>query len=139
MMSLRKLTANVQMCSLILVLASRLCLKEFINGAAGFIVVRCFKCFLVFHLYMFLFFSFNNYVSRKYIQLSLGNRVATFSGKGCKPHLLFILFVGVSLYLSVFLFHVGDLVWTRLYQFLSSLIYLVDRYVYLFEKDEGAY
>ena len=52
------------------------------------------KCALVFHLHIFCF-SFNNYVSRRYIQLSLGNRVATFLGKGRKPHFLSVLFVGI--------------------------------------------
>ena len=39
------------------------------------------NCYVVFH---FLFFSFNNYVRLRFIQLSLDNRVATFLGKSCQ-------------------------------------------------------
>ena len=49
----------------------------------------------MFHLQMF---SFNNYVSYRYIQLRLGNRVASFLGKGCQVCLPSILFEAVKLF-----------------------------------------
>ena len=49
------------------------------------------NCYVVFP---FLFFSLNNYVRVRYIQLSFGNKVATFLGKNCNSAcLLFILWL----------------------------------------------
>ena len=48
------------------------------------------KCSVVFHLQFFL----NNYVSYRYVQLSLGIRVATFLRNGCQLACL-VLFVAV--------------------------------------------
>ena len=54
-------------------------------------------------------FSFNNYVSLSYFQLSLYNRVATFLGKSCQLCLPSVHFAAAELYLSVFPFGNGGL------------------------------
>ena len=56
-------------------------------------------------------FSFSNYVSLRYIQLSLGNRVASFFGKELPVLLDIYSFGGCLLVLSVFSFGVGGLMW----------------------------
>ena len=58
----------------------------------SFIMKLFAKCSVVFYLQMFFF---NNYVSKVYIQLSLGNKVATFLGTGCQLCLLSVRFVAV--------------------------------------------
>ena len=66
-------------------------------------------CYLVFY---FLSVSLiNNYVSLRYIQLSLGNKFATFLGKICQLCLSSVHFGTAKLYLSVFPFGVGSLMW----------------------------
>ena len=75
--------------------------------------------------------SFNNYVSYRYIQLNLGNRVAIFLGKSCYFCLPSVHFMVTVLYLSVLPFGVGGLIWNWLYQFLSLLTY------FLFEVREA--
>ena len=59
-------------------------------------------------------------VSWLYIQLSLGNSVR-FWGKSYQLCLPSFHFVAALLYLSVFPFGVGGLVWIWLYQFLFTL------------------
>ena len=66
-------------------------------------------------------YFFNNYVSLRYIHLSLCNRVATFLG--CHLCLPYVLLVAVLLYLSVFPFNDENLMCIWLDQLLSSLIY----------------
>ena len=84
-----------------------------------FIVVLFVNCYVAFHF----FFSFNNYVSWLYIQVSLGNIITTFLGKGYQLCLPSVHFVATLLYLSVIPFDVGGLMWIWLYQFPSSLIH----------------
>ena len=52
-------------------------------------------------------------------------RIATFLGESCQLCLPSVLYVAVKLYLSVFLFDVENLMWIWLFQFPSSLIYIV--------------
>ena len=62
-------------------------------------------CYVVFH---FLMVSLKRYVGLRYIQLSLGNRIATFLEKNCHLFLSSGNFVAAYLYLSAFSFGVGD-------------------------------
>ena len=54
-------------------------------------------------------FSFNNYVSLRYIQFSLGNKVL--SGKELPNLLAICSFCGCIIVFVVFLFGVGGLMW----------------------------
>ena len=73
----------------------------FWKGIFLLIVLLCF---------IFLSFSFNNYVSLRYIQLSLGNRVAIFFGKMLPTLLAICSFYGWSI--IFFPFSVGGFVWS---------------------------
>ena len=70
-----------------------------------FIVVLFVYCYIVFHLQL------NKYVSLRYIQLGLGNRVTIFLVKSCQLCLPSVHFVVAKLYFSVFPFGVGGLMW----------------------------
>ena len=64
-------------------------------------------------------------VSLRYILSSSGNRVVTFFWESVDNsfcHLLFILWP-LNCILSVFSFGVGGLMWIRMYQIMSALIY----------------
>ena len=60
-----------------------------------------------------MFFSFNNCIRLRYIQLSLGDRAATLFGKICRLCLPYVHFVAVELYLSVLSFRVGGFIALR--------------------------
>ena len=79
-----------------------LLLKQASHGpsqGSTFIVAFLVKCSVVFHLKIF-FFLLPVMLVKRYIQVSLGNIVATFLGKGCQLSLLSDLFVVVCISLS---------------------------------------
>ena len=89
------------------------------------------KCSEVFPLLMF---SFNNYVSLRYMKLSLGNRTATFLGKGfqlCLPFVLFFFFF------FFFFFVLFCFVFVFLLLFFDCLIVFVCRSLYFTHCDSS--